>query len=111
MTRILLATAAALALAAPAMASDLGCWDTQSVEPNPAQPAGSYLTSGSSADYMLPGNEGVGALLADLSTYQAQDFVVCLQGDSSQQDGNTVWDLSAAIICEASEFSSHDCPG
>ncbi|MGF1623327.1 MAG: hypothetical protein ACFCVH_00475 [Alphaproteobacteria bacterium] len=111
MNRVLLGTAMALLVASPAMAADLGCWNTQSVSANPGSPDGSYLNGASSVDYMVPQNEGVDLLLADLTEFETGTFVICLHGNSTQVDGNTVWQVWAAIICPSSDFVTHTCPG
>lgn len=109
--KILIASLAAMAVATPAFASDLGCWNTVDISANPSPPAGTYVADGASADYINPENEGVIALFGGLSSFDDASFVICLQGETTTEDGDTVLQVSAAIICPSSVFVDNSCPG
>ncbi|MEZ5667081.1 MAG: hypothetical protein R3F55_06550 [Alphaproteobacteria bacterium] len=101
---------AALAVAGPAAASDLGCWDTSNFSANPGTPSGSYLHSGSSIDYVAANNDGATGLLGSLSSYVAGEYVICMYGSSHTDYGDNYWELSEAIICPIGEYSTGSCP-
>lgn len=108
--KTLIASLAALAVATPAVASDLGCWNTADISENPSAPAGTYVADGATADYINPGNEGVIALFGGLSSFDDASFVICLQGQTTTDGGDTVLQVSAAIICPSSVFVDSSCP-
>ena len=103
--------AVALLCAAPAMAEDFGCWDTDAISAN-GSPSGTYLNGASSVDYIQPMHEGVDALLGDLSEFTAASFVVCMYGeDGGAYGGDDIWNVQAAIICSMGSYSAGECPG
>lgn len=111
MRKLLIAAAVALVPSAPAVAeNNLGCWNTTDIEPN-GSPSGSYSNNASgSVDYISPDNDGVGMLLASLDAYDNASYVICLDGSSASESGNTVWRPSSAIICPSNVFSGGACP-
>ena len=111
MKKLLIAAAVALVPSAPALAQgSLGCWNTTAIEPNDS-PSGTYVNNDSgTVDYISPSNDGVDMLLASLDAYDTSSYVICLDGSSSSESGDTVWRPSSAIICPTSVFSGGACP-